>query len=179
MNYPILTRLGMNQFWYRHWYSDITYTKNLQIDKLLSKAVHVYLTYGCTSPNNRFVHEYWYYPYSKKKRIFNDRKHKNLFYRQFSYTNEPLSIHHTFLLRSEVDEYFSLKTWLLKFRGWFILSVHWFKPAKRTYKKMYLSRINQIGGVSLTTNNKPRLKRLKLLYLLLTSYKIKNKNYIF
>ena len=168
----------MNQFWYRHWYSDLNYNKNLQSDKLLSKAVHIYLTYGCTIPNNKHVHEYWYAPYLKKKRIFYDKRHKNLFYRQFSYTNEPLSIHHTFFLRSETDEYFSLKTWLLKFKGWFILSTHWFKPAKQKFGKRKLLRKNQIGGVSLTTNTLPKIKRLKLLYLLLVD-KSKNKLYNF
>ena len=32
MGYPVITRIWLNQFWYRHWYSDINFKENLKQD---------------------------------------------------------------------------------------------------------------------------------------------------
>jgi hypothetical protein len=58
MGYPVVTRIGINQFWYHHWYSDVNYSSNLKQDNLFDKLVYMYLRYGLTLQNNPFFHEY-------------------------------------------------------------------------------------------------------------------------
>lgn len=167
MTHPVVTRLGVNQFWYRHWYSDTTHTANLHQDQLLIKLVYLYLNYGLTIKSNFFVHEYWYKPSYVTLRTLNVTDYSKCF-RRFFYTNDTLGIEHSYLIRNRTPEYFPLKLWLFRFGGWFIVSIKWFKPIKTKAR-----RRRRKGGASyITTINRgfkvgPLTRRIKVLTSLL------------
>ena len=101
MGYPVVTRIGINQFWYRHWYSDVNYSSNLKQDNLFDKLIYMYLKYGLTLQNNQFFHEYWYRKTNKPLRTKLLNSKNNKFFRRFFYENTTLSIEHSFFLRNE------------------------------------------------------------------------------
>jgi hypothetical protein len=104
MGYPVVTRIGINQFWYHHWYSDVNYSSNLKQDNLFDKLVYMYLRYGLTLQNNPFFHEYWYRKTNKPLRTKLLNSKNNKFFRRFFYENTTLSIEHSFFLRNETGE---------------------------------------------------------------------------
>lgn len=168
MGHPVVTRLGVNQFWYKHWYSDKNKQMNLKQDDAFEQLLNLYLNYGLTFKHNPFIHEYWYKKFSKKIKI-QDQELKNIkFFRRFFYTNHNLSIEHTYLVRHKTPEYFPMRHWVLKYGGWVILQVHWFKPLKTKSKsKTFSKNASFIGAVSRPKVFNPTLNRLKLAYLFL------------
>ena len=58
MGNPVITRLGIQQFWYNHWYSDKHLSSNLHQDKIFEDLLSMYLTYGLNVKENLFIHEY-------------------------------------------------------------------------------------------------------------------------
>ena len=183
MGNPVITRLGTQQFWHNHWYSDKSVSLNLQQDKLFSNLIHLYLTYGLNIRENLFIHEYWYANNSRIKNL-KSNYHKtmhNIFYRRYYYLNNVVGIEHSFLLRNTTAEYFPLKLWLFKFNNWIILNVTWFKPLKGKNK------IKPFSGSASAANvlHKPKSlyyknKRIKLiLTALFLKLKFFHKKYIF
>ena len=166
MGNPVSTRLGVNQFWYKHWYSDSSAALELKQDEVLEKLVLFYLQYGLTFQTNPFVHEYFYRKNLKKVRVFSHKKNNTKFFRRFFYTNETLGIEHSYLIRNKTPEYFPMRTWVLKYAGWVIFSVQWFKPLKLKYKKRLGHRSSSyVGGVSRSNPKHIIAKRVKLLIL--------------
>ena len=171
MGNPVITRLGVQQFWHTHWYSDSNISSNLQQDRLFENLLNLYLKYGLTLPSNLFVHEYWYGNVERLKTLrqsYNQSKH-NTFYRRYYYLNNVVGIEHNFLLRNATPEYFPLKLWLFKYNNWVILNVTWFKPMK--------GKIRNNGSASSASAanvlHKPaslffKTKRLKFLLLFFT-----------
>ena len=129
MGYPVITRLGINQFWYKHWYSDTNYSQNLKQDTLLEYLVHLYLKFGLTFKNNLFLHEYWYRKTDKALRttLFTQKNIK--FFRRFlrKYNTNYRAF---FLFKKRNGWVFPLRTWILKYCNWLIICVNWFKPLK-------------------------------------------------
>lgn len=166
MGNPIITRLGTQQFWHNHWYSDTHMSANLQQDKLFENLLSLYLTYGLNIRENLFIHEYWY---ANNKRIktlkLNYPKTKqSIFYRRYYYLNNVVGIEHNFLLRNTTAEYFPLKLWLFKYNNWVILNVTWFKPMKGKNKRNYsfgsASAANVLHKPKSSYFNQKRLKLL-------------------
>ena len=163
MGHPVITRLGVNQFWYKHWYSDSSKQLNLKQDDSLSLLLDLYLNYGLTFKSNPFIHEYWYKKFSKKIRTYEQEKKNTKFFRRFYYTNTNLSIEHSYLIRHKTGEYFPMRHWVMKYGGWIVLQVHWFKPWKVKYKKSQSKKkASFIGAVSRPRVYKPTVMRLKL-----------------
>ena len=110
MSNPTINRLGINQFWYKYWYSDTQYALNLQQDNLFKSLIQGYLDYGLVTKSNFFIHEYWYkFKGVKKLRLNSEFRSYNTFFRRFFYSNNIVSIEHTFLLRNNTPEYFPLR----------------------------------------------------------------------
>ena len=165
MGYPVVTRIGINQFWYRHWYSDTNYSSNLKQDNLFDKLVYMYLKYGLTLQNNPFFHEYWYRKTNKPLRTKLLNSKNNKFFRRFFYENTTLSIEHSFFLRNETGEYFPLRTWILKYGNWVIVCVQWYKPMKGKNNFQRALYDKSYNSAALTKIRKAqKLKRLKLTY---------------
>ena len=111
MGNPVITRLGIQQFWYHHWYSDSSKSLNLQQDKLFENLLNTYLMYGLQVRENLFIHEYWYSGSKNFKNLrlnYGNSKH-HLFYRRHYYLNNVVGIEHNFLLRNTTAEYFPLR----------------------------------------------------------------------
>lgn len=167
MGNPMSTRLGINQFWYKHWYTDNSKSLELKQDEALEKLVMFYLQYGLSFRTNPFVHEYFYKKNIKNIRIGLQDKHNTRFFRRFFYTNDTLGIEHSYLIRNKTPEYFPMRTWVLKYSGWVIFSVQWFKPLKFKYKKKLGAKTSSyVGGIARSTPHVIISKRIKLLMLL-------------
>jgi hypothetical protein len=183
MGNPVITRLGTQQFWHNHWYSDTNVSSNLQQDKLFSNLINLYLTYGLNIRENLFIHEYWYGNSARIKnlKINYSKTTHNIFYRRHYYLNNIVGIEHSFLLRNATAEYFPLKLWLFKFNNWIILNVTWFKPLKGKNKnKPFLGSASAANVLHKPTSSHFQSKRMKLLLTALF-FKLKslNKKYIF
>lgn len=183
MGNPSITRLGVQQFWYNHWYSDKFFSKNLQQDKLFENLIHLYLTYGLNLKENIFLHEYWYNHNKtiKSKRLNYSYSTNKIFYRRYFYSNKIVGIEHNFLLRNNSSEFFPLKLWLFKYNNWIICNLNWFKPIKG--KHTIAANIDSASAANVL--HKPssytyKKTRLKLLVLYLTTNILKlNKKYVF
>ena len=167
MGNPVSTRLGVNQFWYKHWYTDSTKSLNLKQDDSLDKLISFYLQYGLTFQTNPFLHEYWYKRPAKNTRIFVQSRLNSRFFRRFFYTNDTLGIEHSYLIRNKTPEYFPMRTWVFRFGGWIIFSVQWFKPLKvKSTGRTWFRSSSYVGAISKATPSKHLTKRIKLLILL-------------
>lgn len=172
MSNPVITRVGINQFWYKHWFTDTTASRTLNYrqDELIDLLITTYLNYGLSHTTHPLVHKYWY-----KSQIVAEANllhfNKNLkFFRQFSYTNETLSIGHKFLIRKHSGEYFPLRNWLMRFGKWLIVIVAWFKPLKVRDETLggfttpgFVGSVQNPRGVNPKNQRSTRLK-LALLY---------------
>lgn len=177
MGNPVSTRLGVNQFWYKHWYTDSSKSLELKQDDVLEKLISFYLQYGLNFRTHPFMHEYFYKKQLRNIRIHLQKKNNTRFFRRFFYTNDALGIEHSYLIRNKTPEYFPMRTWVLKYSGWVIFSVQWFKPMKLKYKrKLGLRTSSYVGGVAQSTTTPVSSKRIKLLLLLNRSV---SKQYLF
>ena len=176
MGNPVSTRLGINQFWYKHWYNDHSKSLELKQDESLEKLISFYLQYGLSFQTNPFIHEYWYKKNLKNIRIVVQNKLNIRFFRRFFYTNDTLGIEHSYLIRNKTPEYFPMRTWVLKYAGWIIFSIQWFKPLKtKTSSLIHKRSASYVGSVSRSTPNFILTKRIKLILL----FTLKNLNYRF
>lgn len=176
MGNPVITRLGLNQFWYKHWYSDTLRNLNTRQDYTLETIVSIYLSYGLSFHNNIFFNEYWYKPTHQPIRTKFRSYEVGTFFRRSYFRNEALTIEHTYLLRNSTVEYFPMRSWIMRYDNWLVFSVQWFKPAK--IKKSRNSRVLHVGGLWKTTS--PLSNRLKLYLLFLkqtVSYPEKRYNF--
>ena len=184
MGNPIITRLGINQFWYKNWYSDKLFSTNLHQDKSFEFLLKLYLDYGLTFSSNSFIHEYWYRPSYKKFRTLNHTQNMNS-YRRFFYTNDSLEIDHSYLLRNKTGEYFPMRNWFFRYLNWIVLTVQWFKPVKKKISKNNLLRslngsVDSVHEISKLRNLNSNILRLKfLIYLFFKKYNISKKEYLF
>lgn len=181
MGYPTVTRLGVNQFWYRHWCSDKNYKSNLFNDKLFIDLVKLYINYGLTFYNNTFLHEYFFNKNYKKTRIKNSISNLK-FYRKFFFSNTNLGIEHSYLLRNKTGEYFPLKMWIIKYAKWVIICFNCFKPIKKKSNRKNLIK-KELYSISrsLTYFDKNEVikKRFKILFLYVKSNLLNQSYYCF
>ena len=126
---PIVTRTGVNQFWYNHWYSANNYSSILSQDKLITMFINFYIKYGASFARSPFFHSYWY---KKKAGLvnYNHALNRLQFFRRQYYSNTVLNIEHSYLVRYTTGEYFPLRLWLLRYNSWLVISLSWYKPSK-------------------------------------------------
>lgn len=170
MAYPVVTRLGINQFWYKHWYSDTSYNFSLRYRQslLFKHLFKMYLNYGFTFETSVFFHEIFFnrsFKAIRKLKVLKNLK----YFRRFFFTCERLSIEHSYYLRYRTGEYFPLRIWTMSWSRWFIISFNFFKPIKE--KKVTRTRLPRDHFAvaphlrqDISTLN---LKRFKLLFIFL------------
>ena len=130
LNSPTINRWGTNVFWPKMWYSDNDYSSNLQQDKIFETLLNVYLRFGLYIFKDFFYHPYWHYNQQMKSRV----TYKNQLMRYFRwkhYRQEELNIDSIQRYRVETIDFFHLTTWILKFAGWVVLNLYWFKPYRK------------------------------------------------
>lgn len=173
MGFPVVTRLGVNQFWYYHWYNDISYGSTFQTVNIAEKYLTAYLQLGLYYKVNPLFHEYWYGNAFKKLRTTAYHRYRMKFFRKETHVSDSVHLENVFLIRNESGEYFPMRTWIFRFANWIIFSVHWFKPVKR--KKAWLKKIVHplvSASVYFYKTRINKLNRYKLYYELIqnTSY---------
>ena len=162
MGNPVITRLGINQFWYKHWYADQRYHSTLKEDEVLTKLISFYLNYGSVFQSNSFIHEYWYRSNTRKVRL-TDQYVKNLrSFQRYFYTNDRLGIEHSYFIRYRTGEYFPMRLWIMRFGNWIFISVHWFKPVKTKKINRVVHKKKYVGSVSKSSQILRTNKRLSL-----------------
>jgi len=108
MGYPVITRLGINQFWYKNWYTDSDFMLNFKQDLIFQELLKFYLNYGLTFTSNLFFNPYFFT--KSLRNVSTDYFSKNLkFYRRFFFSNYTLGIEHSYFLRYKTGEYFPLR----------------------------------------------------------------------
>jgi len=170
MGYPILTRLGLNQFWYKYWYTDTCYHLFLKQDHTFEILLNWYFNYGLLSTNFR-LNKYFF----NKKLNLNNSVINN--YRRYFYVNLTLSIDHNYRIRIKTDEYFPMRLWIFRYSGWIIFSIKWYKPLKK--KNNNLTSIYKGSLIKKKYFNIS--KRFKLLYYYIYYLYLKTsfKHYLF
>jgi hypothetical protein len=173
MGYPVVTRLGLNQFWYKHWYGKSTslYFYNFKQDLSFIKLFKMYLNYGLTFSSPVFFHEFFFNNNYKKIRL--DIIFKNLkYFRRFYFSNYNLGIEHSYFLRYRTGEYFPLRLWIIKYSNWLILSFNCFKPVKKKYGSNIFIKEEFYAVTSnlLYNRDKSKYNRFKLVFLFLKKY---------
>jgi len=182
---PTISRLGIYQFWYKHWYSDNLYATNLQYDKIIVCLVQSYLDYGLNFKSSIFMHEYWYrLKTSKVLRLQPGlTASPNRYFRKLKVKvkRKGGTYEHSVWQRWQTPEYFPLRTWLFKYLNWLIISVHWYKPwkYKKVVKDKNLNSARVIQGVNKQSHISGNLKRIKLILSLLVKYSHSIKDYQF
>jgi hypothetical protein len=180
MGYPVITRLGISQFWYKNWYTDSNYMFSFKQDSLFQTLLKAYLSYGLTFPSNIFFNPYFY---SKLSRRFKeDYFLKNLkFYRRFYFSNVPLGIEHSYFLRYRTGEYFPLRLWMLRYSKWIIIFFNCFKPIKKKSKKKrrIVKEAHAVSSDLRYLSRTTHFNRFKLVYLFLKQNYFKYNSYNF
>ena len=168
MGYPVITRLGISQFWYNHWYSDSNYSylRNFKQDQTFIRLFKLYVKYGLTFSNTAFFHEHFFNKQSKIIRTSTSIKNLK-YYRRFYFSNEKLGIEHSYFLRYKTGEYFPLRLWLIKYSDWVIICFNSFKPIKKksTNKNKLKSEYYGLSTSLTFDRSKLKFKRFKLVYL--------------
>ena len=168
MGYPVITRLGINQFWYRHWYSDTSYFFNSKQDVILIHFLKNYLNYGIAFRNNVFFHEYFFNKKEKNTRLMPKPSHTK-FYRKRFFASNTLSVEHTHNVRIRTGEYFPMRIWLLRYSNWLIMCFNCFKPIKAKANKRRSIIKKEIHSISpdLRPSHTKTLdfKRIKLVFI--------------
>ena len=168
MSNPTINRLGINQFWYKHWYSDSFYKSQLQQDSITADLLKFSINSGASFSSNPFIHEYWYKPTFKKLRIMNNFSNPK-FYRRFYYSHSMLGIEHSYLIRNQNVETFPMRVWIFRFTGWLVFSIQMFKPLKGKNVSLKSSSLDPAYASSITVVNKSNYRNTRtklLLYLL-------------
>ena len=137
MGYPVITRLGINQFWYRYWNSSLNYNLQSQQFRLLELFLKSYLKYGLLQHNNIFFHEYWFAKKYKFKRTLKHYHFSIKYFRQAYLTDHIVGTKVKFLIRKNTFEYFPMRSWFFKYGGWIVIMVKWFIPNKFANPKYY------------------------------------------
>lgn len=176
MGNPVITRLGRNQFWYKKWFNDWSYSHTFKIINTFENIILNYLNYGFFFTKNMFFYSYWNKNNLQLKNLHSrETHHLNTYYRRYYYSHKTLSIEHTYLLRVKTPEYFPLRTYFLKYLNWLIVSVQWYKPAKSSNKNFFFRKKNNLRLVTQTVSQKDSIfrksnnNRLRLLVLLVNN----------
>lgn len=181
MGYPVVTRLGINQFWIKHWYAENNTPENIQHDKIFEKLLLLYINYGLSTPQNIFFHDYFFSKlYYRFK--FNNLERQSKYFRSFFYSNTVLTIEHSYLIRNRASEYFPMRLWHLKYNSWVLLAFNCFRPLKQKQRTRLLTKKKGVSAfaASLTrSRHYTFLNRFKLLYLYMRKHAKNSLSYNF
>jgi hypothetical protein len=136
MGFPVITRLGINQFWYNHWVNDFSYKYNSKVVRVALDSIYMYFKFGVTLINSLNVSSYWFPKSVKTKAISKIKADKNLYFRRKFVINERFSVNVSWDFNKTVGEYFPMRTWFMRYSNWTVIFTFWFKPIKNTSKNI-------------------------------------------
>jgi hypothetical protein len=149
---PVINRTGIVQPWATNYANSKSLSSKVKWVSLVAKLLSNYMSYGVNYNSNIFIHEYWY------------KKHKNFrslpsriymqYFKRFFYTNNILSIEHSFLIRKKTKEFFYFRPWVLIHNNWFIFIVCWYKPPKPYVTSQQTTKKSALNIRKTTKKNK-------------------------
>ena len=178
MSNPLINRWGSNLMWYHFWYSDTTYGKQLQQDRIFSKLLETYLTYGLETHHNHFMSLYWYKRLKQSIPILT-------YYRQMTMTRSQIGVVTTFKLRKSMIDFYRMRIWILRYSNWLIINMYWFHPNKnRKVTQKLIQNSTEYDYVNTNNVFKPTTcRRLLSIHSLTNLYTLndasKHSHYIF
>jgi hypothetical protein len=164
-----ISRVGINQFWQKHWFSDKFFKVNLHQDNIIKHFIKFFFNYGLIFDKYLFYNNFWFKN--------NNLKKKTSYFRKYNYSNSILNIEHSFKLRLGSGEYFPLKLWIIKYSNWVIISYLWFKPVKN--KILINNKVFNKNPLILSKFNALDIRYKLLLYYFFKKLKLKQNNYLF
>ena len=150
------------------WYAERNFASNLQQDKIFTILLNTYLRFGLYMFRDAFYSPYWHMN-QKSLRPFIESSTYLKYFRWKQFTDKQLGVDSIQRFRLETIDFFYLTTWILRFGGWIIINLYWFKPQRKKKniialkkgKRVYADFFpNQLGKSFSIVN----LKRYKLLF---------------
>ena len=139
----MVNRWGINTFWTKLWYAEKNFASNLQQDKIFTTLLNVYLRFGLYSFRDSFYHPYWHInQYSLRPFIKSTTYLKYFRWKQF--TDKQLGVDSIQRFRLETIDFFHFTTWILRFGGWVIINLYWFKPQRKKKNIIALKKGKQV-----------------------------------
>lgn len=176
MSNPVISRWGLNLFWYRHWYTDKNYHLSLQHDDAINKLLHTFLNFGISFPVNIFIHKYWFKNY-KYKNYFNE--HVTKYYRIINFKNFITQEINSYNVRIRIENIYQSKIWILKFQHWILVNFYCFTPLKKRQVEAIRNNQWQFFDTFLTKSSHhfKNYKRLKFVFFFISNQLRKHFNY--
>lgn len=178
MGFPVITRLGVNQFWYNHWINDFSYKYQSKATRTAVDAVLMYFKFGVTLLNSFSVNNYWFRKTVKKYAIKKIKDNKNLYFRRKFVENTKFKVQVSWDYNKTVGEYFPMRTWFMRYSRWTVILTFWFKPIKTKLNTNYLkgntTDVRRSGVISSPKHFNIQLKRLNILTNI-----FKSRSYVF
>ena len=166
MGFPVITRLGINQFWYNHWINDFSYKYQSKATRTAIESIDMYFKFGVTLLNSFNVSNYWFPTTVKKNAILKIKDNKSLYFRRKFVENTKFNVKVSWDYNKTVGEYFPMRTWFMRYSNWTVILTFWFKPIKTkpTNSVLVNNLVNTRRSVIINNNNKNvvSLKRLNL-----------------
>lgn len=150
------------------WYADRNYASTLQQDKIFTILLNTYLRFGLYVFKDMFYTPYWYMNQKAAKPFI--EPHTNLkYFRWRQFTDKQLGVDSIQRFRLDTIDFFHLTTWVLRFGGWVIVNLYWFKPHRKKKNVIALKKGKRVYGDFFPTvknrNFSPvNLKRYKFLF---------------
>jgi len=131
MSNPLINRWGSNLVWYNFWYSDKIYAKQVQQDRIFTKLLETYLTYGLETNYYRFGHRYWY-------RKTATAIPTAAYYRHTTIDRPSIKSATRLRLRNSMIDFYRMRVWILRYDKWLIINMYWFHPNKKKITRRML-----------------------------------------
>lgn len=165
MSNPIINRLGSNSIWYHFWYSDTMYSSQIHQDKIFSKLLEVYLSFGIETHHRHFSNTYWFKNLKKSYPA-------SSYYRYLTMKKTAVSEEISYRLRVEMHDVYRMRTWILRYGKWLIINMYWFQP----YKKRIVAQkiINKTERNYISSTNEAKSTCYRRLISLKSLTNIKN-----
>ena len=172
MSNPCINRWGKNLFWYKNWYTDKNYALTLHQDKIFTKLISIYLTYGILHPVNIFTSKRWHFTQITNLQDFRN-EHTTRYYRAMHFKDLVNDTESTYFVRIKTKDIYETRIWLFRYQNWIIFSFYFFQPQKGlNYKRRKKVVRSKDFNHYFLDNSKDNfaLKRLKFI----TYYFLKN-----
>jgi len=150
------------------WYAERNFASNLQQDKIFTLLINTYLRFGLYAFRDAFYHPYWYMNQTSSRPYLESKTYLKYF-RWKQYTDTQLGVDSIQRFRLEAIDFFHLTTWILRFGGWIIINLYWFKPQRKKKNIIALKKGKKVYADFFpyhSTHNacESNLKRYKLLF---------------